>query len=230
MISANHHPHSGITKFIIPFLVLLFFAACNPNNDNTGGSATTNSAAIPSTEPATTTTTPVPVASALTGYLYDLTLTKAQYLTLRKSKPGGGSSTAKKMVFQFYFNNSVPNGPTLIAYAAKKQNKGNKFGPEPDPDPLSGRFSEVLAISNTPRLNLSAAPVNGKFTLGDQEITFKEIEDNYTLDLNPTGANFVLVFKPEQYGRNIRYRICLEGAACPNPAPPTQPSPPANTQ
>lgn len=226
-MNTNHHG-SAIPKLV--FSVLLLFSLASCDNKTEPDTTTTTTPTATDATPASTTTGTAQNAVPLTGYLYDLTLTKTQYLALRNTaKPGGQKS--KKMVFQFYFHNTdLPNGPTLIAYAANKVSNGNRFGS--NPDPLQGRHTEILGITATPRLNLSTAPVNGQFTLGDQEISFAKIEKDLKPDLRTPsegGVDFTLFFKPVKYGRNIRYVICLN-AACSDPSTPTQPSPPANTQ
>lgn len=198
-------------KIYMALIVMIFFMACNSEDKKAN-------------QPENNVDTPITkMASQLTGYLYELTMAKAEYKRLRDAHPNPND----KMVFQFYFADTVSNGPTLIAYSATKFGPGNNFGTQANPN--AARVLTILKMTGTASLNLDADPVNRKFVLGDQEIRFKKIEDDLGIGVGPGSADFVLRFIPDITGMNIFYKICLVGAACPQPTPPTQPSPPANT-
>ena len=184
------------------FITSTIFIACNPDKDGKGST--------------TITTAPDPEAKNLYGqYLDTLKLSSTDYTILRNTFPSSGSQRSK-LVFQFYFNTSNGSTPSMIAYASKP---GNQFTAGAVTTPVS----KILVKGKPHTFQLP-----DEFVLGDQQISFDALDG-----LIGTSTNYTLLFIPEiESGtKNVRYFVCIDkgsGPSCPAPAPPTQPSPPAN--
>ena len=203
MRTTNHQPLSVIYKLLIPLCMLLAIQACNPAPDPSPGPTPTD--APPSPEGGST--------SNLFGtYLDTLMLNEADYNVLRNTFPSAGAQRSK-IVFQFHFDNTAASKPSLIGYASLP---GNRFTQGAITTPVS----RVLQKGGGHALQLP-----NLFVLGDQQIRFDDIDAILT-----AAPDDVILFVPKiQPGEiNVRYKVCLRGAACPDPAPTTQPSPPAN--
>jgi hypothetical protein len=186
------------TAILILLVSSIIFTACNNDGDNHNSN------------PATVTTDSTQCWFG--AWLDTLELSSADYAELKNTFPSGGSERSK-LVFQFYFDKTVAGNPSLIAYASKP---GNQFTQGTVTNPVS----KVLKIGGPHALQLP-----NTFVLGDQQIRFDSIDGILSGAATDT-IIFIPTIKPGEI--NVRYKICLKGAACPSPAPITQPSPPAN--
>jgi hypothetical protein len=156
---------------------------------------------------------PTPAAAQLSGDLYYLRLTKAQYEYLTTD------AQVKKFMFHFYFRNDSTNYPTLVGYGTKKKEYE--------------RVTDSVVLTTNGVVGLTLPPV--KF-LSTQEILRSKIDDKLAAIFgspNPATWNYDhLVFKPEINAQgHIFYSIkVICSPACPNPAADlfTNPSPPKN--
>ena len=153
-----------------------------------------------------------PTQSLLGTYLDTLWLSSTDYNVLRSTFPNTAANKAK-LVFQFYFNKASASNPSLIAYASRKKNDFRDGS-------VTTAVYKVLSIGGP---NAFLLPDN--FVLGDQQIRIDQIDGVLTGAVSDTILFIPAIFPGEI---NVRYKICLKGAACPSPPPATQPSPPAN--
>ncbi len=194
-------------KFFIPLLAILSFIllGCNQKKDNEN-SKNKNDTVISEPNQTGNTTTQ---AALLSGDLYTLKLTKVQYDSLKKY------SGSKKMIMQFFFKTSNPNSPTLLAYPAKPANKYYTNN-------TSSLYNPVELTTDQPFMK-----VEPKMILGDQQISYVDI-DNY---LRVSGVNisnpYTLTFSPDSDATNhVYYKITVAGAAAAAAPLQTNPSPP----
>jgi len=158
-------------------------------------------------------TEPTPAAAPLSGDLYYLTLTKAQYEYLTTDPQ------VRKLMFHFYFRNDSTNYPTLVGYGTKKKEYE--------------RVTDSVVLKTNGDVGLTLPAV--KF-LSSQEILRSRIDDKLTAIFgSPRPENWLydhLLFKPEITAEgHIFYSIkVICSPACPNPAADlyTNPSPPKN--
>ena len=154
--------------------------------------------------------TPAESTFAKIDKLYELELTKADYVVL---KTAAGPSAQAGIVFQFSYDKTKTMRLSMIGYASRP---GHQFQDVANP-PVS---KDLKAVAE------SALVLPDRIVLGDQQVPIGAIDALITSVGNP--ADYILTFKPELNGINIRYKICVKGFACPAPAAFTQPSPPAN--
>jgi len=148
-------------------------------------------------------------------YLDTLTMSSADYISLRNAFPSSAGQRSK-MVLQFFFKNSLGETPSLIAYASKP---GNQFTTPSVPAPVSRVLNKA---------GRSTFQLPNEFVMGDQQIRFDDIDA-----IIGASTNYTLYFVPRILAgeRNIRYKICIDkgaGIVCLAAATETQPSPPAN--
>lgn len=208
----KHHFRSILTTFLMISLLVIYIStgmvssSCNGTTQH----AVADTAAIMAVKCAEC---PGPETQNLFGaYLDTLMLAEADYDVLRNTFPSSGSQRSK-IVLQFHFDKAAASKPSLIGYASLP---GNKFTQGAVTSPVS----RVLQKGGGQALLLPDL-----FVLGDQQIKFDQIDAILT-----TAPDEVILFIPKiSPGEiNVRYKVCLRGAACPDPAPETQPSPPAN--
>src|SRR4051812_37666557 len=130
-------------RFWIFYVVCFWLSSCSNSSETT---ATNDSAdSLMASKTSDSGQKKIAPAAILSGNLYKLKLTKAQYTALK------ASSHHDKLIFQFYFKATDPAYPTLIAYASEKKNK------------VTPIKSEILT-PNTPGITVPAEAI-----FGDQE-------------------------------------------------------------
>jgi hypothetical protein len=206
--------------FLLSMAALLpfFFITVSVTSCNQTKKGTVDTSGIKQTD-----TTKGPCATSFRNFIgthfYELSLSKTKYEDLKAYHGASG----KKLVVQFYFNVAAENSPSLIAYAAKANNKFKK-----------GTSTLSYLLTNT---GVSRLIIPDEFVLGDQQVSFSDI-DNDLVSRVPAGTDYVLIFTPVKDGaeKNIYYTICVkfkrngvDVIECGGDAgTPTQPSPPAD--
>lgn len=212
MISKNHHPCSGIQRFILPFILLLILAACDPDK-KTRDTTTTDE---PKYQPACP---PVNISE-----FWKLRLPITKYNTLAAQATNGGA-----LVFQFVYDKNATPRLTLVAYAAK---------PGRDFQPLTLEYLEPLSVSAIPSLGAKFSLGDQKVLFTGPKglnqliagIPAGAVVESLTFTPDkldtPYGATTVT---------NIRYKICVRYQIgsdyfeyCGANEVELQPSPPAN--
>ena len=209
-------PLSIISALIVAVAIIVFVGGGIVSSSCNGKLATIDTAAIMAVKCRDCPTGAQQEASALFGkYLDTLTMSSADYTTLRNTFPSSGSARSK-LVFQFFFKNSLGETPSLIAYASKP---GNQFTTPQVPVPVSRVLNKA---------GRSTVQLPNEFVMGDQQIRFDDIDG-----IIGAATSYTLYFIPKIVAgeRNIRYSVCIDkgsGVICLAPPPDTQPSPPAN--
>jgi hypothetical protein len=202
-------PH--FTGLLLTMAFVFFVTGCNSETDkekksinDSDTSASTDSSTGAAVLPA------VP----LSGGLHAISLPKDEYKKLIRTEHG---KKAEKLVFQFYFDASKTNYPTLVAYPGLKGNKYKSLADE-------SIMQYILIPTGGPLIALGGIKI-----LGDQEVS---IDVMIELIRKVAGGNIDaidhFVFTPQVDGTNhIYYVITISNFPTPAAdAPQTNPSPP----
>ena len=187
-------------------ILIFFFIGCKEKND-----AEKKDAEKMNTDSVSTMNQPETSAQVaqLSGDFYTLKLTSKQYDTLRSFKP------SNKIVFQFLFRRSEPKSPTMLAYPAKKY---NIFFP----NTTGSAYNPAQLTIDQPFLKIEPVMI-----LGDQEISYKDINDYLKLGNIKLTDSFTLVFSPNiDTTKHIYYKVTVEGVQTLVGTLETNPSPP----
>jgi hypothetical protein len=140
--------------------------------------------------------------TTVSGDLYTLRMTKADYDILR-------ASPTKKLLFQFYFKTADTKYPTLLAYASKNKNQ------------LVSPLRCDTLVPLQPFFHLPAEAV-----FGDQQLMISDI-DKFISDVVGSGTWTALTFSPDiKTNGHIFYKVTVEGVVTLTGALETNPSPP----
>jgi hypothetical protein len=189
----------------------LIFIACNNKKEEKKDQATNDSSVNQGGDKVNS--TDATVVAPLTGSLYTLKLTKVQYDSLKRYN---GST---KMVLQFCFKAEDAKSPTLLAYPSKTQDKfyinttGSAFNPA---ELTSGQA--FMAVEK-------------RMIFGDQEMTYRSIDDFLRENHINTTQAYTLVFSPDiKPDNHIYYKITVDGVAALAGTLETNPSPPKDAE
>ncbi len=208
----HHLSGSTLSTILIVLLLVIYISGGIVSSScNSGRTNSCDTAAIVSLKCPSGTGT----QSLYNKYLDTLKMDRTDYEILRNTFPSGGAERSK-LVLQFYFNSTMGETPSLIAYASKP---GNKFTTGAVTTPVW----KILTKGGA-----STFLLPDEFVLGDQQIKFDAIDG-----IIGASTSYTLLFIPtiESGEKNVRYYVCIDkgaGPVCAAPPPPTQPSPPAN--
>ncbi len=202
-----------LKRTAILFLICsLFFIACNTKKEEKKEQSGSDTAVKQEGDGAKSTDAAAVVAP-LTGDLYTLKLTKVQFDSLQKY------SGSTKMVLQFLFKTDDAKSPTLLAYPSKAQ---DKFYP-----------NNTNSIFNPVELATGQAfmAVEKRMIFGDQEMTYKSINDFLKKNGIDTTKPYSLTFSPDiKADSHIYYKITVDGVQALTGTLETNPSPPKDAE
>lgn len=189
-------------------ILIFFFIGCKEKNE-----AEKNEAGKMSSDSTSTTMnqseTAAGIAPPLSGDFYTLKLTKEQYDSLKIFR------NSKKIVMQFLFRSSEPKSPTMLAYPAKNANKYY-------PNHTGSAYNPAELTIGQPFLK-----VEPEMILGDQEISYQNIDDFLKMNKIKLTIPYTLVFSPDiDTTKHIYYKVTVEGVQTLAGTLVTNPSPP----
>ncbi len=146
---------------------------------------------------------------------YPLLLTSNQYRILKDYIPGRKG----KLIFQFYFKTANTTTPQLMVYAMKNNNKSiNNDNPLP--------YRMILDFK-MPKTNPVTPNNSHPLTLGDLQISIKEVDDFIGESELPDPQNFNLIFTPNnRIDAYLTYTIKAQVAGLKDVSLNIDPSPP----